>query len=174
MLTSENPYRLNLNKKKLILDTTICIDLFNGQLLEKVIKLPNELVLPDVIIEELIKPPGKNLIEIGYMVLSLDEEGIQQIILLRERYPKPSTNDLFALLLAKLNACSLVTGDDSLRKAAKKEGVLVHGLLWVLDRLIDHTILKPLEATEALERILAEGSWLPKKECDARIKSWRS
>jgi len=65
-----------LNKKKLILDTTICIDLSNGQLLEKVIKLPNELVLPDVIIEELIKPPGKNLIEIGYMVLSLDEEGI--------------------------------------------------------------------------------------------------
>lgn len=65
-----------MNKKKLILDTTICIDLSNGQLLEKVIKLPNELVLPDVIIEELIKPPGKNLIEIGYMVLSLDEEGI--------------------------------------------------------------------------------------------------
>ncbi len=174
MLISENPYRLNLNKKKLVLDTTICIDLFNGQLLEKVAKLPYELALPDVIIEELIKPSGKDLIQIGCVVLSLDEEGIRQIISLRERYPKPSTNDLFALLLAKLNSCGLATGDDSLRKAAKEEGVPVHGLLWVLDKLIDHALLKPLEAAEALERILAEGSWLPKKECDTRLKKWRN
>jgi predicted nucleic acid-binding protein len=163
-----------LSKKKLVLDTTICIDLFNGQLLEKVVRLPYELVLPDVIIEELIKPPGKDLIETGYTVLPLDEEGIEQIILLRERYPKPSTNDLFALMLAKLSTCSLVTGDDSLRKAAKDEGVAVHGLLWILDKLVNHSILRPLEAAKALERILAEGSWLPKKECDVRIKSWKS
>lgn len=163
-----------MSKKKLVLDTTICIDLFNGQLLEKATRLPYELVLSDVINEELIKPPGKDLIEIGYTVLSLDEEGIEQIISLRERYSKPSTNDLFALLLAKSNTCSLVTGDDNLRKSAKNEGVAVHGLLWLLDKLVDHSILKPLEAAEALERILAEGSWLPKKECDIRIKRWRS
>jgi predicted nucleic acid-binding protein len=163
-----------LDKKRLVLDTTICIDLSNGQLLEKVTKLPYELSLPDVIVEELIDPPGNNLIQIGYEVLQINEEAIKKVTVLREQYLKPSTNDLFALLLAKLNSCPLVTGDDALRKAAKDEGVPVYGLLWILDNLIGYDILKPREAADALEKILAEGSWLPKKECEARLKKWRT
>jgi predicted nucleic acid-binding protein len=157
-----------------VLDTTICIDLSNGRLLEKVTKLPYELLLPDVIVEELIDPPGKNLIQIGYKALQIDEEAIKRIVLLREQYLKPSTNDLFGLLLAKLNSCPLVTGDDALRKAAKLEGIPVYGLLWILDNLIGYDILKPGEAANALEKILAEGSWLPKKEWEARLKRWRT
>jgi predicted nucleic acid-binding protein len=157
-----------------VLDTTICIDLFNGQLLGKVTKLPYELLLPDVIVEELIDPPGNDLIEMGYEVLQINEEAIKKITLLRERYLKPSTNDLFALLLARLNSCALVTGDDALRKAAKKEGVPVYGLLWILDNLIDSNIIEPHDAADALEKILAEGSWLPKKECEARLRKWKS
>jgi len=163
-----------LPKKKLILDTTVCIDFFKGQLLEKVTRLPYELVLPDVIVAELIDPPGELFIRSGFSILHLDENAIEEITVLRERYPKPSTNDLFALLLAKINSCELITGDDALRKAAKDKGVLVHGLLWILDRLIDYRILTPIEAAEALERILAEGSWLPKNECEARLKRWKS
>lgn len=136
--------------------------------------MPYELVLPDVIVAELINPQGEYLIKIGYKKLQIDGENIGQIIGLREQYPKASTNDLFAFLLAKINSCALLTGDNDLRKAAKEEGVAVHGLLWVLDKLIDHGILKPVEAAEALKRILAEGSWLPKKECKVRLKNWRS
>jgi hypothetical protein len=28
------------------------------------------------------------------------------------------------------------------------------------------------EAAGALKEILAQGSWLPKKECEARLKKW--
>jgi predicted nucleic acid-binding protein len=157
-----------------VLDTTICIDIFNGQLLEKVTKLPYELLLPDVIVEELIDPPGNDLIQMGYEALQINEEAIKKITLLREQYLKPSTNDLFALLLAKLNSCALVTGDDALRRAAKEEGVPVYGLLWILDNLIGSNIIEPHEAADALEKILAEGSWLPRKECEARLKKWKS
>jgi predicted nucleic acid-binding protein len=162
-----------LPKKILVLDTTVCIDLFNGGLLEKALQLPYDLVLPDVIIEELINPPGEELVKIGYSVLPLGKEGVEQVLALRERYRKPSTNDLFALVLAKLNSCPLVTGDDSLRRAAKDEGLQVYGSLWVLDRLIDHHILSSLEAAVSLEKILEKGSWLPRKECEARLKRWR-
>jgi len=162
-----------LPKEKLVLDTTICIDLFNGGLIEKALQLPYDLVLPDVIVEELIHPPGGHLVKSGYSVLSLDEEGVQQVLLLRERYRKPSTNDLFALVLAKLKSYPLVTGDDSLRRAAKEEGLQVHGLLWVLDRLVDFHILSFVDAAASLEIILEEGSWLPRKECEARLKRWR-
>jgi predicted nucleic acid-binding protein len=163
-----------LPKKKIILDTTICIDLFHGQLLEKATRLPYELTLPDVIAHELISPPGELFIQAGYSILPLNEEVIEQVIVLRERYPRPSTNDLFALLLAKINSCELVTGDDSLRNTASKEGVPVHGLLWLFDRLIEKRILTTSEAADALKKILAQGSWLPKKECEARLKRWRS
>jgi predicted nucleic acid-binding protein len=163
-----------LQKKRLVLDTTICIDLSNGQILEKATRLPYELVLPDVIVEELIDPPGEYLIQIGYKTLQLDEETIGQIIGFRERYSKPSTNDLFALLLAKTNSCEIFTGDNDLRKAAKEEGVTVHGLFWILDKLIEYKVLTPEEAADALERIKAEGSWLPKKEYEAHLKRWRS
>jgi predicted nucleic acid-binding protein len=162
-----------LPKKKLILDTTVCIDLFNGGLLESSLQLPYDLVLPDVIVEELINPPGGELVKIGYSVLPLRDEGVEQVLALRERHRKPSTNDLFAIVLAKLNSCPLVTGDESLRRAAKDEGLQVHGLLWVLDRLVDHHILSSLEAAASLEIILEKGSWLPKKECEARFKKWR-
>lgn len=163
-----------MQKKSIVLDTTICIDLFNGQLLEKVTNLPYELVLPDVIVEELIDPPGEYLMQIGYKKLQLDEETIGQVIALRERYSKPSTNDLFALLLAKMNSCEILTGDNDLRKAAKEEGVTVHGIFWILDNLVEYKVLKSEEAADALERIKAEGSWLPKKEYEAHLKRWRS
>jgi predicted nucleic acid-binding protein len=162
-----------LPKNKLVLDTTVCIDLFNGQLLEGATRLPYELALPDVIIAELIQPPGEMFIQSGFLKLHLGENAISQIIGLRERFPRPSTNDLFALLLAKINSCALITGDDALRKAAKEEGVPVHGLLWILDRLVEYKILTPAEAADSLEKIMAEGSWLPKKECEARLKRWK-
>jgi len=158
----------------LVLDTTVCIDLFNGGLVERAASLPYEMALPDVIAAELIHPPGDLFIQCGFSKLQVDENAIVQITVLRERFPRPSTNDLFALHLAKINSCALITGDDALRKAAKEEGVSVHGLLWILDRLIEHKILAPIEAADALEKIIAEGSWLPKSDCEARLKRWKS
>jgi len=152
-----NPCRWTL-KKRLILDTTICIDLFNGQLLEKVRTLPYEFTLPDVIVAELIDPPGESLLNLGYSVQHLPAEDIGRF---------------FALLVAQINFCSLITGDGDLREAAQGEGVAVHGLLWLLDRLVEYQLLSRAEAADSLERIIASGSWLPKRECEVRLKRWR-
>ncbi len=172
-MISANPCRWTL-KKRLILDTTICIDLFNGKLLEKVLKLPYEFVLPDVIMAELLDPPGEYVIQIGYSMQDLPTETIGQFLALREKYTKPSTNDLFALLIARINACALLTSDGDLREAARNEGLNVHGLLWILDRLIEHQMLTKADAAASLERIMASGSWLPKRECEVRLKRWKS
>ena len=45
-------------------------------------------------------------------------------------------------------------------------------LLWVLDRLVDLHILTFLDAAASLEIILKKGSWLPRKECEARLRRW--
>lgn len=159
--------------KKLILDTSVCIDLYNGELLKTVLQLPYHFVLPDVIVAELNEPGGDLLIQLGYNEEGISGNETQDILVLRNHYPAPSFNDLLGLVLAKRNSCTLLTGDNALRKAAKEEGVTTHGLLWLLDELCKNAILTGPQAANALEKIIAEGSWLPKKECEERLKRWR-
>jgi predicted nucleic acid-binding protein len=158
---------------KLILDTSICIDLHNGKLLKAVLRLPHKFVLPDVIIAELLDPAGGALLQLGFIEEGTSGEETQNISALRNQYTLASLNDLFALLLAKINNCYLITGDNALRNAAKSEGVATHGLFWLIDEMVKRDILTGTQATDALKRIIAAGSWLPKKECEDRIKKWR-
>lgn len=159
--------------KKLIFDSSICIDLYHGKLLKAVLQLPLELVLPDVIIAELEEPAGDLLSKIGFIKEDISGKETNDIVALRNEYASPSTNDLVALYLAKRNACYLITGDNALRNAAKQEGVTAHGLLWLMDILIEKKIITKSEAFEALETMIKAGSWLPQKECEERFKKWR-
>lgn len=134
--------------------------------------MPYEFILPDVIIGELIQPPGELLIRLGYAEEGIAGEEFGNIIDLRKKYTAPSTNDLFALLLAKKNSCPLITGDRALRKAAEQERVVAHGLLWLIDAMVNSKILPGTKAADALKNIIAAGSWLPKKECEERLKRW--
>lgn len=159
--------------KKLILDSSICIDLHHGKLLKAVLQLQCKVALPDVIIAELDEPAGDLLLKIGFMAEGTSGEETKEIITLRNKYASPSTNDLIALYLAKHNACYLITGDNTLRNAAKREGVTAHGLLWLMDTLIEKENITKSKALEALENIIDAGSWLPKRECEERFKKWR-
>jgi hypothetical protein len=162
-----------VTSKKLILDTSVCIDLYNGNLLKATLRLPYEFVLPDVIIAELKEPRGEYLLKLGFLRESFPGDAIQNIIELRSGYSGPSTNDLFALLLAKRNSCQLITGDNLLRRASVQEGVSTHGLLWLMDRMVESRLLNGEAAVNALENIIREGSWLPKKDCEERFKKWK-
>lgn len=159
--------------RKLILDTSVCIDLHNGNLLQTVLQLPYRFVLSDVIVAELREPDGSLLIDLGYVQESVSGNEMQEVHIMRNLYPAPSLNDLMALVLAKRSSCILLTGDNPLRKAARQERVTAQGVLWLLDELLTHGILSPHQAANALEKIIAEGSWLPKKECEERIRKWR-
>jgi predicted nucleic acid-binding protein len=159
--------------KKLILDTSICIDLYRGKLLKAVLQLKHKIILPDVMIAELEEPAGELLLKIGFVQEGTSGEEIKDIIALRNEYASPSTNDLVALYLAKRNACYLITGDNALRNAAKQEGVTAHGLLWLMDALVEFKIITKANASEALKNIIEAGSWLPNRECEERFKKWR-
>ena len=158
--------------KKLILDTSICIDLYHGKLLKAVLQLQHQIVLPDVMIAELEEPAGDLLSKIGFIKEDISGKETNDIVALRNKYASPSTNDLIALYVAKRSTCFLMTGDNALRNAAKQEGVTAHGLLWLLDTLIEKKIITKSKAFEALESILDAGSWLPKRVCEERFKKW--
>ena len=51
--------------------------------------------------------------------------------------------------LARQESCPLVTGDGALRKACKEEAVVILGTVWLIDELINHSIITIDEAKKA-------------------------
>ncbi len=92
---------------------------------------------------------------------------------LSKKYSAPSRNDLFALAIAKSRGLTLLSADKALTNAARKEKVLVHGTLWVLDQLVSESIIAGSIAADALDKIRDAGAWLPSRECADRLKRWR-
>ena len=158
---------------KIILDTNICVDLFNGNLLESVLKLPDSFLLPDVILAELKEPTGNSLISLGYISHQLSSDAVQIVFQYAGIYTKPSRTDLFALVAAKTSNITLLTGDDNLRKAADKEKVDVHGLLWLIDKLFDAQIVLGPQLSDSLDIIVAKGAWLPQKDVQRLKEKWK-
>ena len=55
-----------------------------------------------------------------------------------------------------------------------REGVVVHGTLWVLDATVRLGVVSPVQAAQALEQMLERGSRLPQTERQKRLRQWRA
>jgi hypothetical protein len=161
-------------KSQLVVDTSVAIDLFNGGILDAAVKLPYYFLLPDVILaEELQDPPASTFTSAGFIAAGTTGSEMYIVEDLSKKYIKPSRNDFFALTIAKSGGLTLLSGDKALTIAARREGVTVHGALWVLDQLLSESIIAGGAAADALERILAKNARLPERECSERLKKWR-
>jgi predicted nucleic acid-binding protein len=157
-----------------VVDTNILIDLHVGGLLREVFRLPCQLMAPDVIIAELQEPDGRQLIEYGLQSGELSGAQVQEVAWLVARHRRVSTNDLFALVLARAQRATLLTGDQHLSQVAEREGVAAHGTLWVLDEMVHLKVIAPFQAAQALEQMLSRGRRLPPAECHRRLRRWRA
>jgi hypothetical protein len=129
---------------------------------------------PDVVIAEILLPSSWNIIGLGLIEKSLPGAGVLKVEELVTKYPRPGRIDLFSLVLAIQEKALLLTGDEALRKAASKEGIEVHGTLWLLDEMIDAGAISEAEGYRSLESMVNAGRRLPKKEVSARMATWRS
>jgi len=91
---------------------------------------------------------------------------------LRGKNPPLSIADLSVLVLARQTGAVLLSGDGPLRTVARREGVEVHGILWVLDRLVAGGVLSGRRAAEVIGVMRQNGSRLPEEECERRIRAW--
>ena len=155
-----------------VVDTSLLIDLHIGKIIAEFFQLPYTLVAPDVIIAELHEPDGKLLLKLGLQQGELTGDQILEVMQLRKQYRQPSVNDLFALVLARLLKATLLTNDGNLRKAAQQEEIPTHGTLWVLDEMVQLTVISPQRAGVALRSMCERGSRLPQEECDKRFREW--
>jgi len=153
-----------------IVDANILIDLHVGGLLQEIFRLPFRLAAPDVIVAERLEPDGETLAGYGLESVELAGNRVLEVASLLARHRSVSTNDLFALVLAQTHGATLLTGDRHLSKVADQEGVMVHGTLWVLDEMVRLRVVAPVQAAQALERMLKQGSRLPRAECQKRLR----
>ncbi len=157
-------------------DANILIDLVNGDLLEPCLRLPYEFVTTNLVLLQLE-------VESQYAaVRPFIDKGVIQIARLTAKEmealaldPLQSALgfvDLEVLWVATREKGILLTGDLELRKEAKRRKVKVHGLLWILEQLIESKQFTSRQAAKQLRLILAKNAYLPPKECERLLQQW--
>jgi hypothetical protein len=69
-------------------------------------------------------------------------------------------------------ACMVISGDNKLRKHCEKNGLEVHGLIWIFDRVVELELISKKNMVEKLEKLMSYNDRLPMEELLRRIKQW--
>jgi hypothetical protein len=158
-----------------VTDANIWIDVHNADLLDAVFELPFTWWTPDIVLRnELLTVDQTLLVELGLEVRTLSGQELNRILELNAEYPNPSPRDLAVLVVADVDDGIVVTGDGPLRSAAEAEGQTVHGVLWVLDGLVEEAIITEARALAALNAMIEQGSRLPDGPVRTRRRRWQS
>ena len=150
----------------LISDANILIDMEDGNLIPVIFQLPYEIAVPDILFELELRDRHSHLLQAGLKLKSLNSESVKKTEFLTGQYPRPSMMDNSALALALQEGCPLLTGDKDLRAAAKKEGVEVHGTIWIIEKLLNQKIIQQPQAKSSFDSMKVNGSRLPWGDVD--------
>lgn len=158
----------------LVSDTSVIIDLERGDLLEPAFVLNDTMVVPDLLFaQELDDDFGQQLVAMGLRVEELDSAEVARATALRRAEARLSIADTFAYALARGRGWVLLTGDAVLRAAAAAEGIEVHGVLWVLDRIEHEGACDTQRLHDGLSRTFAHPRCrLPRREVDIRLRRY--
>lgn len=141
-------------------DSNCLIDLRKASLLDVFLALPYEILIPNTLFEEeLLKftEDEKALLLEGLTVIDLPGASVLRAREVVRRLPHLSIHDGFALALAEVNpGCILLTGDGALRDLGEKQGMEVHGVLWVIDQIHGNALTTTSALLEALRMFASD------------------
>ena len=158
-------------------DASILIDLAEGDLLGLWFQLKIETHTTDLVLRE-VKQETQWLrvspfFDAGLLQTHATAPANMAAMVEFSREHGISLPDASGVLLARQLKAFLLTGDRRMRRTAAAEKIEAHGLLWIMDLLVEREVLPRAEAARRLRQILAAGSRLPADECEARLKAWR-
>jgi hypothetical protein len=167
--------------KIVVTDACIFIDLYDLGLTNSFFILDLEIHTSSAVLFELY--PEQQQILRAYQsvdrltVHNLQEQDFMDIYL--AEYPKAlSETDKSVLHIAnKINACVL-SSDKTLRNWSKNNGIECHGMIWILDTLVEKTVLTKKEANNKLKQLVATNFLFHNNsqlvdEIEKRLKLWK-
>ncbi len=155
-----------------VIDTNVLFDAVAGGILPDLFGLACVFLITDIAVREVRTIPLPDLLDLGLEIRELTGVQVLEMLELRGKNAPLSIADLSVLVLARQTGAVLLSGDGPLRTVARREGVEVHGILWVLDRLVAGGVLSGRRAAEVIGVMRQNGSRLPEEECERRIRAW--
>jgi len=163
-------------------DTQMLIDMYDADLLGLVERCSIRFHTVDYVMAELHRSPYKRP-EIDQMIkdgiLAVHSFSDKENFDLEAYYGKMATQtnlsltDCAVLKYLKDNGYRLLTGDKKLRNHAEDEGVLVSGILYLVDKFVAEQLITGDVMANRLELLLKTNPRLPKTIFEERIKSLR-
>ena len=118
---------------------------------------------------------GESLLALGLRVEELEGSEVSSAIRYRRKRPNLSLPDAFALALAAARRWTLLTGDGVLRAFAARLSVVCHGVLWILDQMLEVGISSPTDLLSGLTSIRDHPRCrLPRDEIASRLALYSS
>lgn len=158
-------------------DTNIFLDLMSVGLLDISFELPIKFHTVDYVVAEITDMEQKKqimkLVETGKLyVKEFDEQEFGEIIsLYQSRNNNVSVTDCSVWYYAKKNDFRLLTGDGKLRKSATADGVIVSGIFYITDMLVECNIVGKTDMANILNSLRVINKRLPQKIIDERISN---
>ena len=161
-----------------ITDACFLIDLIDIDLFEEFLGLGYQVHITSSVFSELegdeyIKPVSKCIKQkkmFLYNLTAADQTALEK--LMRKHSYRLSEPDCSCLYLAKEIKATILTCEKLLTKVAIKLNLDVHGSLWILDQLLDNSIITKRIAYRKLKDLILINPRLPVKECQKRLKRW--
>jgi hypothetical protein len=143
--------------KIVVSDSSVVMDLAKVRLIEPVLQLPFEFMIPDVILAEELLDLGaytaKGLLALGFVQGELDGGDSRQARDYFAKNRRLSLNDCFAWRLAEVHKAILMTGDATLRTIATAAKIEVHGMLWAVEMMFKHKTSPVAALAKALDHL---------------------
>lgn len=155
----------------LISDANVLIDMEASGLLEFMFQLPFEFKVSDMLFADELSHQHSHLLNLGLRQAALTSASMMDAMRMTHAYAGPSRYDCFSLALAKQEGCPLLTGDGDLRKAARKEAVIVKGTIWLVEQMVEQDLIRKDIAKKAYQAMQDAGSRLPWKDAFMRLEN---
>jgi rRNA-processing protein FCF1 len=163
-------------------DTQVLIDMYDADLLGLIERCSIKFHTVDYVMAELHRSPYKRpeidqMVKDGILAVHSfsDKENFDLVAYYGKmaRQTNLSLTDCAVLKYSKDNGYRLLTGDKKLRNHAEDEGVLVSGILYLVDKFVAEQLITSTVMAERLELLLKTNPRLPKTIFEERIKSLR-
>jgi predicted nucleic acid-binding protein len=164
-----------LAKRIVINDTSCLVDLRKGGLIEPMLALPFRFVVTyNVRVSELLEfgeAEWRRLESLGMETIDPPGEQIVEAGAVMAQHRKLSFEDSLNFVVARANQLSiLLTGDRALRTVAERSGIEVHGILWIVEQLLEHRQADRGDLAAALVRWKSDPTvFVPDNLIDAMI-----